>query len=341
MTCILDPDKNTSFAGTTLFSRDKTCSPPVGVYYPPKHDDSNKMLNVVIWLHGYYVSNIQSLFHNDEAQVREQIRDSSKDVVLIAPFLGDRHCKEKGCPVDPEKHRVLFEGAFGAGNLGKGTGLGDLLDDVLKALANQINSASPPTSDNKDSAPPPTLGIKNLVIACHSGGGGVMRDVVDSLGSTYQPKLKECWGFDCLNDGGDAIFWANRMLDPKKTPFPLHISFGPSTTSQSVWLDLISQGKATIDGDEAPDPGHPIPSIEVTLAGQTVKDNSVYDPPPNSKTKGKPAKKSTKKRPAEFVGEAANNLLNNYIFPHNAKTSLHYWIAQNYFAQRLKDASFF
>jgi hypothetical protein len=106
-------------------------------------------------------------------------------------------------------------------------------------------------------------------------------------------------------------------------------------------LDLISQGKATLDRDEAPDPGHPIPTIEVTLAGQEVKDNAVYERPPKIKLKGTPAKSSKKKRPAEFVGEAANKLLTNHIFPRNTKPSLHYWIAQTYFAKRLKQASFF
>jgi hypothetical protein len=60
------------------------------------------------------------------------------------------------------------------------------LNEVLAALARFQNPSSPPALD-----------IKNLAIACHSGGGAGMRNLLGTLGK-YQPKLKECWGFDCL-----------------------------------------------------------------------------------------------------------------------------------------------
>jgi len=53
----------------------------------------------------------------------------------------------------------------------------------------------------------PTL--KNLFLACHSGGGKVMLEVAEQATGTRKPggtdqgfgySLRECWGFDCLYD---------------------------------------------------------------------------------------------------------------------------------------------
>ena len=89
MPCELEEDDIGTFPGVTLFTkRDAHCIKPTAVYFPPKHAASSKKLDVVLWLHGFYVKDHKFLFRGDPARIREQVRDSGKDVVLIAPFLG-------------------------------------------------------------------------------------------------------------------------------------------------------------------------------------------------------------------------------------------------------------
>jgi hypothetical protein len=59
---------------------------PSGVYLPSKHVDTKTALDVVVWLHGWYVKDHKQLFRSDDARVRQQVLSSSKDAVLIAPF---------------------------------------------------------------------------------------------------------------------------------------------------------------------------------------------------------------------------------------------------------------
>jgi hypothetical protein len=73
------------------------------------------------------------------------------------------------------------------GELGEGKNGLKYVNEVLKAIAVY--------RDQSDSAAAPKLG--RLYLACHSGGGEGMLDVVGSLDS-YSDNLKECWGFDCL-----------------------------------------------------------------------------------------------------------------------------------------------
>jgi hypothetical protein len=85
--CELEQKDATSFPGVTLFT--KRLAPgmkPTAVYLPPKHVTAATKLDIVIWLHGFYVKDHEFLFHNDPARLREQVRDSGKDVVLVAPF---------------------------------------------------------------------------------------------------------------------------------------------------------------------------------------------------------------------------------------------------------------
>ena len=328
MPCELEQDSVTTFPGLTLFSkRGSHCMKPTGVYLPEKHVDTKKALDVVIWLHGWYVTSHKQLFDSDEASVRRQVLNSSKDAVLIAPFLGKKLGKDD--------HNADYD----LSDL-KTAKWGELyLNEVLKALARFQNRSSPPDLD-----------IKSLVIACHSGGGEGMRYLVGTLGK-YQAKLKECWGFDCLYhtstkpDPDDATFWYQWMSG--KDARPLYIVYGPSTLPQSVKLDLIGRGKATPQGDKANPPGRQIADLHVSighyeafpLAGQMVKVNNIdalvddlmiRPPPPPPKGSKAPTK------PMNFVEQAATNLSANFAFVFD----IHYFIAWSGFLSRLKNAAF-
>ena len=101
--------------------------------------------------------------------MREQVLGSGKDVVLIAPFLGYNYWN---------KDKKIIEGDYSVTAL-RGAKWGErYLDEVLAALS----SPGRPVRD-----------VKNLVIACHSGGGAGMRDLVGTLGK-YQSKAQGMLG---------------------------------------------------------------------------------------------------------------------------------------------------
>jgi hypothetical protein len=326
MDCTLEKDPD-AFPGAfeTLFSKGD-CMKPTAVYARPRAEGDAKPLNVVLWLHGYYVLNKVTLFTKDKSKVREQVRDSGKDVVLIAPHLGYKDCTQW----NEDGTCGNWIGTFGVDDLGKGSGCGAYLDRVLKALSKKWN---PSKSD------PPTLDIKSLVIACHSAGGSAMRSVVGALGR-HRSKLKECWGFDCLYSDSDAKFWAQWRVTTDGRP--LTVYYGPSTIGASVKLDLISQGRATFTGDLVDPPGPPIGGITVLAghyewaeAGLFSTMGKIYDyavdeldfpPAPKKKSDPKPN-----------VEQIVKRLRKKYPFDKDA----HYEIARRYFLRELRDAAFF
>ena len=329
MPCELQQDHVKTFPGLTLFSKPGShCMKPTGVYLPDKHVATKNALDVVLWLHGWYVTSHKQLFHSDDASVRQQVLSSGKDVVLVAPFLGTKRGKD-----DPHAD-------YDVSDL-KTAKWGELyLNEVLKALARFQNPSSPPNLD-----------INSLVIASHSGGGEGMRYLVGTLGK-YQAKLKECWGFDCLYHTSttpvpdDATFWYNWLQG--KDARPLYIVYGPSTLPQSVKLDLMGRGIATSLGNKADPPGPKINDLHVSIghydafpfAGQMVQvknidalvDDLMSKSPPGATRPAKPAKA----KDGDFVKQAANNLSANFAFVYD----IHYFIARSGFLSRLRNAAF-
>jgi len=215
--------------GATLFSDSRTGAwlKPTGVYFP-KAINVGKTVNVVVWLHGFYVKSIEGLFYSDDAKVREQIEKTCKNAMLVAPWLGHGYDKDHYLTIKD------IEGDWGQ----------RFLDQVLNALK------------------APALG--KLIIACHSAGGAAMRRLIGSLGN-YTGDLTECWGFDCLYGENaapdDAGFWFDMGL----AGHPVSIFYGPSTLPQSVKLDLMVRGLATSDGASSSPPGYPVKNVKVTI----------------------------------------------------------------------------
>ena len=190
----LSPEPTQTMAGRTYYSS-STLGPwrkPTGVYLPPGVDLDKGYVDIVLYLHGYFVTNIQQLFTSDPSWVRKAVLNSNKNVALVAPYLG------KG-----EQGGGTYSVRDLAGNFGE-----LYINDVLNALV-------PPAIPKPDLMHPhlgfiPQLRLRNLIIACHSGGGAGMRNLVNSLGR-YKANLCECWGFDCLYgvkaSPDDANFW--------------------------------------------------------------------------------------------------------------------------------------
>lgn len=317
--------KDNTFPGVTLFT--KRTAPgikPTALYLPPKHLTAATKFDVVIWLHGFYVRNHEFLFHNDPARLREQVRDSGKDVVLIAPFLGYEYAVGDS-----------FAGNYSVKDLATPKWGQRYLDEVLGALANFLG---PSTSL-------PQLQVGKLIIACHSGGGGAMRNLVGTLGK-YQANLSACWGFDCLYGAkaqpDDATFWYNWLSGQNSCA--LEIVYGPSTLPQSVKLDLVGRGLATMEGNRAQIQRPALKNLNVSLGhydvfpafGQMVRVNDL-DPAfvdrfmiPQVADQPRLSQKPMPQR-GEFLQQAISNVRDAFPFPKD----IHYMIARGGFFSRL------
>lgn len=331
-TCELEQKDVGSFPGVTLFTtRQAPGMRPTAVYLPPKHATAATKFDVIIWLHGFYVRDHEYLFRNDPARLREQVRDSGKDVVLVAPFLGYEYAVGD-----------TFAGNYSVKDLASAKWGERYLDEILGALAKFV---APVASTGNGTRSIPQLQVGKLIIACHSGGGSGMRNLVGSLGK-YQPNLSACWGFDCLYGAkaqpDDATFWY-QWLSGQST-CALEIVYGPTTLSQSVKLDLVGRGLATVDGNRPPSPRPALKNLTVSVGhydafpafGQMVRVNDldpafvdrfmipqVADKPPLGH---KPAARN-----GEFLKQAIANVRGAFPFPKD----IHYMIARGGFYGRL------
>lgn len=344
MPCELEIDTKSTpaFPGLTFYSKagTKCLGKDVGVYIPPvllgKDDKlTNTQLSIVVWLHGFYVQNARDLFKTDKSNVRGQVKESGRGVVLIAPHVGWVHYVKNEVTEKDER-----KGQLDLGDLGKGKGMETFLDEVIRALERALPGGTGASSGGAASAP--KLTIKNLVIACHSGGGWLMRQIVGGQGD-IGGKLRECWGFDSLYNSGDATFW----YDWKKTnKIPLYVAYGNDTKFQSLWLYLMGKGKADAgtaqkgkaagDGSilDPADPSRKVQDLYVMIAHNqpTASDtdtlvDSIMFPPPSGRT---PAKRVAK------VSDAVDNLSASYSWPFKG-TRLHYFTTE-FFLPLLKSA---
>ena len=54
-------------AGTTAYAEgDNACLRETGMYFPPNHSFGSTKLNVVLWMHGFYVHSARDLLHGIE-----------------------------------------------------------------------------------------------------------------------------------------------------------------------------------------------------------------------------------------------------------------------------------
>jgi hypothetical protein len=185
---------------------------PTAVYIPAKHNAKATDLNVILWMHGYYVTDHRNIFSPDkdhDPKLRENVskacEDSGKDVVLIAPYLG---------------HRWMVTGDDGlhhgtGDNLGLKRGVQAYLEDILDQIAQELYPGS-------------KLRIKNLVIAGHSAGGGLMQDATKTMDEKFLEKLKECWGFDSMYQ--DYGCWADGLRPPEGVNFFFYLADSSNAT---------------------------------------------------------------------------------------------------------------
>jgi hypothetical protein len=265
-------DTSSKVDGLTLHS--KGYGRATAVYLPRRELLAASSLDVMIWLHGYYVDQMPDILKeyavnnpdgNGDPRLKQSVKATGKDLVIVAPFLGKvpygPSKKERDEAVtDPKKAEVVKAKlaakkaaadryATVEADLGKGTAGFDFLNDVLDALAaHHAKARATGTTGTTSGAPKPARPkLGKLYIACHSGGGDGMLALVGSLGG-YKPNLKECWGFDCIY----SAFYDSTARAQPDIKFYLYFGRG---SDFSLTYDLYLKKYGQFYSDKRPAPG--------------------------------------------------------------------------------------
>lgn len=148
-----------------------------------------------------------------------------------------------------------------------------------------------------------------------------MLTLVDTLGK-YAPKLKECWGFDCLYDEGSSVSWFQWV---QKTGHPLFIVYGTDTVFESVQLFLMAQGILDRDGNKLASVGPKAANITVIPAFYKAYPmyGKMVDVKLDMGAVNDELKLSTIRGTKVFVSKAVENFKDNYPWP-TSGINLHY-----------------
>ena len=231
--CKLVLDQQT-LDGMTFYSKEG-CMRQTGVFVP-RIEGLSYTPDVILWLHGWYVDSPKDCFQpakRYETNLRESVIASKRNVILVVPWLGK------------QTHRG--EGTLKIGDLGQSTNLKRYLEEVLAAMTQWVVDTLI-AGEIAQSGRPPDYQVGNLVIACHSGGGDLMRIATGALGSLSE-NLRECWGFDCLYASGTTYNnWAVSMSS-KGVKSYFYLADGSSG------VHFAEFWKASFGTPQAPKPG--------------------------------------------------------------------------------------
>jgi len=203
--------------------------------YVPEFYKARPEVDLIVYFHGHKIPSGLTLKGTISEYwrrprpflLREAVNDNGKNVVLVAPTLGPY--SQAGKLTSPNSFDLYVDG-------------------ILQVLA----KSGPYAGGNFM----PVVG--NIVLACHSGGGKVMRRLVQ-MTHRYSNKIRECWGFDCLYDSCDAAVWRQWALGNPN--LKLFVYYRGSTRDHSE--DLRGNGEpkiprpanVTVEGSSAPSHG--------------------------------------------------------------------------------------
>jgi hypothetical protein len=270
--CKLKDLNDTSVKGTTLITvtdnpRDPAgdCVRPTIIYLPNK--TVKPPLNVILWLHGFYVGDYtKNIFGMDTTNHTNKLRESAdsagQDVVLIAPWC---------------EYQDMKTGYLSLGKLANDpSGVQNYLDKVLSLLPQQSGASTTALS---------TSNVERFVLACHSGGGRLMREISEVLGPGLGPKLKECWGFDCMYESGhEYACWADALPSRlgSDTSFYFYLAGGTIYgTRGPVWPNFVDFWRFAYGTPAKPEPQRMAnvflaPALNDPQRMENMSDNDIF-----------------------------------------------------------------
>lgn len=173
-------------------------------------------LNIVLYLRGNTnaigIPTIDKFFKLPQFLLREEVNRSGKNIIFVAPTLGGS-CQAGSLNTNPDSYLDKVIENF-------------KLDDVT----NHFKSKN--------------LGekqIHSLILAAHSSGGNVMFRVMRNL-QRYKDKIKEIWGFDCLDKGTltqHIVDWAKEHHDVRL--YYYYNTFRKVTAESTVELEKCAE----------------------------------------------------------------------------------------------------
>jgi peptidoglycan hydrolase-like protein with peptidoglycan-binding domain len=180
-----------------------------GIFVPEDYCPLSSV-DLIIYLHGFKLRShkpdysIDAYWRLPQFLLREEVNKSKKNVILVAPSLGPKN----------EPGSLTCHGGFDK-----------FLDQVMMAL----KQYGPYAGGQKN----PSIG--NIILACHSGSGSVMRAI--AMGTdTSATQIQECWAFDPYNIG-DANGWKNWARSRQKAK--LYIYYLSNSPGQRLCQNLM------------------------------------------------------------------------------------------------------
>ena len=207
-----------------------------GIFVPDNYCPLSRV-DLIVYLHGWKARSHKAEYSIDaywrQFLLREEVNKSQKNVILVAPTLGPKN--EPGDLIRP----AVFD---------------KFLDQVMAALKRY----GPYAGGHE------TPSIGNLILACHSGSGWVMREIAKGS-ARYATQIQECWAFDstyCYRDkktgkcvGCPDSIWVQW---PRGRPKPkLYVYYVPGSPTEYCSKHLISQNvpnvlKSIVGHDDVP-----------------------------------------------------------------------------------------
>ncbi len=176
------PPGTTLYVNIPLGSEEHGTTPMTGIFLPKRYR-ALPNVDILLYLHGYKIVpnqpdnswSVDWYWQNGPiGAFREELNNSYKNVVLVMPTLSRK--SNPGWLVRPG-------------------GLDRYLDMVMAAL-----QAYGPYRGKQAT-------VGNIILAGHSGAGLYMRELPLS-NPQYSSHIRECWGFDCMYNSGDAGKWS-------------------------------------------------------------------------------------------------------------------------------------
>jgi hypothetical protein len=225
------------FGGTVLTSKGNGGMRPTGVFLPPQFPSRVGQATVLLWFHGYYIGGVRDLFFKEATNLLRCVSLSGKDVVLIAPFLGD---------FETRTNTTYRPGVLGAGSC----------EDYLDAVLGDLNAWYRSKFIDLDDG----FRIENLYLAGHSGGGVGLVAAAGTLGA-YRAMLQECWFFDTLYE--PASTWA--AFAARNADIPHYFYFGTGT-APGFNGDVNEFWRLVYGTPKRPRPGGPSRNVKLAPA---------------------------------------------------------------------------